>query len=52
MFSVMRNDFGDGFICWWVTSFVTVSYLDQVAGMNFNSINFDKLLKIVSFPAS
>ena len=44
-----RNEFGHVRICWWVTLFLRVSYWDQVAEMNFSSINFDKLLKTFSF---
>ena len=54
-FSVTRNESGHAGMylsVWWVTLFIRVSYQDQVLEMNFSSINFDKLLKIVSFPAS
>ena len=36
--------------CCWVTLFSRISYWGQVVEMNFSSINFDKLLKTVSFP--
>ena len=42
-FSVTRNNFGHILIRWYVT---------LVVEMNFSLIIFDKLLKIVSFPAS
>ena len=51
-FSVTRNDFGHALICWWVTLFLGVSYWGEVVETNFSSINFDKLLKIISFPVS
>ena len=52
VFSVIKNDFGNVLICWQVTLFVRVSYCDQVVEVNFRSINCDKLLRIVSFPAN
>ena len=48
-FSGTKNDFGHVLICWWVTLFLRVSYWSQVVKINFNSINFNKLMKIVSF---
>ena len=36
----------------WVTLFNREIYWAEVVGMNFSSDNFDKLLKIVSLPAS
>ena len=51
-FSVARNDFECVLICWWVTLFLRVSYWGQVVEMNFWSIDFEKLLRILSFPAS
>ena len=51
-FVVTRNDFGNVLICWWVTLFSRVTYWGWVVEMNFSSIKFDKLLKIVSFPGS
>ena len=54
IFSVIINNFGHVIICWWVTLFVRLNYWGQVLEMNFssNNINFDKLLKFVSFLAS
>ena len=46
------NDFGHVPFCWWLTLFLTISFGGQVVEVNFSLINFDKLLKIVSFPAS
>ena len=51
-FIVTRSDFGHVFIWWWVTLFLAISYFGLVVKVNFSSINFDMLLKIVSFPAS
>ena len=51
-FNVTRNDFGHVLTCWWTTIFLRVTYCGQVVEMNFSSINFNKLLKIASFPAS
>ena len=51
-FSVTRNAFGYVLICWSVTVYLRVSYRGQVVEMDYCSINFDKLLKILSFPAS
>ena len=45
-YSVTRNDFGYVLICW-KTLFLRVSYWGQVVEMNFGSINFDKLIKIL-----
>ena len=45
-FSATRNDSGHVLIC------LVGSYWDQVVEINFSSINFDKLLKVVSYPAS
>ena len=49
VFSVIRNNFVQAFICWWVTLFVRIRYWGQVVEMNFSSIFFDKFLKIVFF---
>ena len=51
-FNVTRNDFRNVLISCWVTLFLRVSYWGQVVEMNFWSIDFDKLLKILLFPAS
>ena len=45
-FSATRNDSGHVLIC------LVGSYWDQVVEINFSSINFDKLLKVVSYTAS
>ena len=50
-FSVTRNDYRHVLICRWLYLFLIVSYWGQVVEMNFGSISFDKLLKIISFPA-
>ena len=48
-FNMTRKDFGHVLICWWVTLFLRVTYSGQLVEINFSSVNFDKLLKIVSF---
>ena len=51
-FSLIRNDFGHVLICLWVTLFLRVSCWRPVVEIDFSSINFNKLLKVVSFSAS
>ena len=48
-FNVTRNDFRHVLICCRVALFLRVSYRGQVVEMNFSSVNFDKLMKIVFF---
>ena len=51
-FSVTRNDAGHIFICLVGDLIFKSKLLRSSVEMNVSSINFDKLFKIVSFPAS